>query len=95
MGAFLASLGGATGHRARCSMASAASCGLQVIVSLVGRRRGSRCCELNGGCGTVPTNYDDIAKEPLPKRWVDLVHHLNETERRQRDAPARKSERLR
>jgi hypothetical protein len=29
------------------------------------------------------TTYDDIAKEPLPERWVDLIKHLNERERTQ------------
>lgn len=24
---------------------------------------------------------DDITHEPLPARWVDLIHHLNEQER--------------
>lgn len=28
---------------------------------------------------------DDITHEPLPKRWVDLIHGLNEKERRQAD----------
>jgi len=23
---------------------------------------------------------EDIAREPLPRRWVDLIHHLNEQE---------------
>ena len=26
-------------------------------------------------------NYDEVAKEPLPQRWVDLIHYLNEHER--------------
>jgi len=25
--------------------------------------------------------YDAILNEPLPERWVDLVHHLNDQER--------------
>ena len=25
---------------------------------------------------------DDITHEPLPRRWVDLIHHLDEKERR-------------
>lgn len=32
----------------------------------------------------------DITQEPLPRRWVDLIHHLDEQERRQaeeRDRP--------
>ena len=24
---------------------------------------------------------DDITDEPVPTRWVDLIHHLNERER--------------
>jgi hypothetical protein len=24
--------------------------------------------------------YDAVAKEPLPSRWVDLIKHLNEKE---------------
>ena len=24
---------------------------------------------------------DDITHEPLPRRWVDLIHHLDEQER--------------
>jgi len=26
--------------------------------------------------------FDTIAREPLPKRWVDLIKELNERERR-------------
>lgn len=26
--------------------------------------------------------YDEIVKEPLPKRWIDLINHLNELEAR-------------
>ncbi len=26
-------------------------------------------------------NFDDVANQPLPLRWVDLIHHLNERER--------------
>jgi hypothetical protein len=26
-------------------------------------------------------NFDHISNEPLPQRWVDLIHHLNERER--------------
>ena len=25
---------------------------------------------------------EDITQEPLPDRWVELIHHLNEQERR-------------
>jgi hypothetical protein len=27
-------------------------------------------------------HYDDIAKEPLPRRWVDLIEYLHEEERK-------------
>ena len=26
-------------------------------------------------------NFEGVANEPLPQRWVDLIHHLNERER--------------
>jgi hypothetical protein len=26
-------------------------------------------------------NYEDVAKEPLPQRFVDLIHNLDERER--------------
>jgi hypothetical protein len=26
-------------------------------------------------------HWDDIAREPLPRRWVDLIHHLDEQQR--------------
>ena len=26
---------------------------------------------------------DDVTHEPLPQRWIDLIRHLNEQERRQ------------
>ena len=26
-------------------------------------------------------NFDDVTNQPLPQRWVDLIHHLNERER--------------
>ena len=29
--------------------------------------------------------YDAILNEPLPERWVDLIHRLNEQERQQRE----------
>jgi len=28
-------------------------------------------------------SYDEVAKEPLPERWVDLINHLNEREGQQ------------
>jgi hypothetical protein len=31
-------------------------------------------------------NYENVAKEPLPQRWVDLIHHLNECERAEAEA---------
>jgi hypothetical protein len=38
-------------------------------------------------------NFDDVTNQPLPQRWVDLIHHLNERERidaeRQSDTPKR------
>jgi hypothetical protein len=30
-------------------------------------------------------SYDKVANEPLPQRWVDLIHHLNERERAEAD----------
>ena len=38
--------------------------------------------------------YDDIAKEPLPARWVDLIKHLNEKEDERRKVEARPRGRL-
>ena len=29
-------------------------------------------------------HYDDIAKEPLPRRWVDLIEYLDEEEERRK-----------
>ena len=29
--------------------------------------------------------YDAILNEPLPERWVDLIHRLNEQDRLQRE----------
>jgi hypothetical protein len=29
---------------------------------------------------------NDITHEPLPRRWVDLIHYLNEEERKQSEA---------
>ena len=28
-------------------------------------------------------SYDEVAKEPLPERWADLINHLNEREKAQ------------
>jgi hypothetical protein len=36
--------------------------------------------------------YENVGKEPLPQRWVDLIHHLNERERaetHQSEAPSK------
>jgi hypothetical protein len=34
--------------------------------------------------GTVfRVTNDDFAHEPLPERWVDLIHYLDEKERRE------------
>jgi hypothetical protein len=30
--------------------------------------------------------FDDIAREPLPQRWIDLIHFLNERDREQKEA---------
>ena len=39
-------------------------------------------------------NYDKVADEPLPERWVELIQHLNARERAQTDrhSKLRKSE---
>jgi hypothetical protein len=29
--------------------------------------------------------HDDIVKEPLPERWIDLINYLNEKERAPRE----------
>ena len=38
-------------------------------------------------------NFNEVANEPLPQRWIDLIHHLNERERihaeRRQDTPKR------
>jgi len=31
-------------------------------------------------------HYDDIAKQPLPERWVDLINYLNDKEQARRRA---------
>jgi len=28
---------------------------------------------------------DDLTREPLPRRWIDLIRHLNEKERKQKE----------
>jgi hypothetical protein len=35
---------------------------------------------------TLQVREHDIAHEPLPKRWVELIHHLNEQEGKNREA---------
>jgi hypothetical protein len=30
---------------------------------------------------TLHVQTDDITREPLPRRWVELIQHLNEQER--------------
>jgi hypothetical protein len=38
--------------------------------------------------GTVlRTTNDDLTHEPLPERWVDLIHYLDEKERREERLP--------
>ena len=41
---------------------------------------------------SLHAKFDHIAEEPLPKRWVELIHHLNEIERRQEPACRNKKE---
>ena len=33
-------------------------------------------------------HYDSIVEEPLPDRWVELIHALNERESRENDKDA-------
>jgi len=41
--------------------------------------------------GTVlRTTHDDVTHEPLPERWVDLIHYLDEKERRESQRRQRK-----
>lgn len=35
---------------------------------------------------TLREQYAEVASEPLPKRWIDLIIHLNERERANRPA---------
>jgi hypothetical protein len=37
--------------------------------------------------------YDAILNEPLPERWVDLIHRLNEQERLRREGQRPKQSR--
>jgi hypothetical protein len=32
---------------------------------------------------SLHAQFDQITEEPLPKRWVELIHRLNEIEHRQ------------
>ena len=32
---------------------------------------------------SLHAKFDQISEEPLPQRWVELIHHLNEIEHRQ------------
>jgi len=34
----------------------------------------------------LPGTDANTTREPLPRRWVDLIHHLNEQERKQKEA---------
>ena len=36
--------------------------------------------------------YDDATQEQLPERWVELIHYLNEKERREERARQRKAQ---
>ena len=33
--------------------------------------------------GKTLQRLDDITEEPLPRRWVELIHYLDELERKQ------------
>ena len=35
---------------------------------------------------------EEVALEPLPDRWVDLIHHLNEQEQKSLTAPPTEAE---
>jgi hypothetical protein len=35
---------------------------------------------------TLRAHYDATANEPLPRRWIDLINYLNETELKQAEA---------
>ena len=38
--------------------------------------------------GLMREQYDEVCREPLPERWVDLIKYLNERERDTLPAPA-------
>lgn len=37
-------------------------------------------------------HMDDAVREPVPERWVDLIHYLNEKEQAAREAAERRPE---
>ena len=39
------------------------------------------------------SNYDKVAAEPLPERWVDLINHLNERMKAEQELPSQKQRR--
>ena len=39
---------------------------------------------------TLRVQHEDVVREPLPQRWVDLIHYLNEREQRRRNTTNRK-----
>lgn len=39
--------------------------------------------------------FNEVAEQPLPKRWVDLINRLNELERQQSEDAHREFERKR
>lgn len=41
---------------------------------------------------SLHARFDYVTTEPLPERWVELIHHLNETERRQKRAVSRRGD---
>ena len=47
---------------------------------------------LQGLGKALHVHIDDITREPLPCRWVDLIHHLNELERRRSQRPQPETE---
>ena len=50
--------------------------------------------ELMRRIGTVlRVKNDDFTHEPLPERWVDLIHYLDEKERREKSRERRRQRR--
>ena len=37
------------------------------------------------------TQLDEIVDEPLPKRWIDLINYLNESDSKRREVVQRKA----